>query len=109
MSEHACLVYCTIPDIKQAEQIARTLVEKRLAACCNIIPGITSFYRWENNVQRDDEVLLLIKTTARRYEQLEKEIKMMHTYSVPEIIATNIELASEAYLDWIFANTGDKF
>ena len=82
-------------------KIARILVEKKMAACCTLVPDVTSVYQWENNIEESNEVLLLIKSSSRLYEHLEKEIKMMHSYSVPEIIATNITQASSAYSDWV--------
>ena len=106
MKETALLVYCTLPDEASARNIARLVVSKHLAACCNIIPGVRSLYNWEGKLEETAEHLLLIKTLAKRYEQLEKEIKMIHPYTVPEIIATPLENASQAYLDWIIENVG---
>ena len=107
MKEQALLVYCTVGNITEAKKISHLLVEKRLAACCNVIPGLLSTYRWQGEIQQEDEFLLLIKTAARKYAQLEKEIKMIHSYSVPEIIAVPVADVSPAYLDWILENTGD--
>ena len=104
MRETALIVYCTVPDEASARDIARLLISKKLAACCNIIPGIRSVYYWDEKLEESAEHLLLIKTLARRYEQLEKEIKMIHPYTVPEIIATPLENVSQAYLDWIIEN-----
>ena len=101
MSESILMVYCTVADQKEAEMIADILIDKRLAACCNVIPTINSIYRWKGKVQKTKESLVLIKTTQKKYEQLEKEIKMIHSYSVPEIIATKIETGSSAYIDWV--------
>lgn len=101
MNDSILLVYCTAPDMAEAKMIARTVVEKQLAACCNIIPAITSVYCWEGEVKETEEALLLIKTIPKMYEQLEKEIKMIHSYSVPEIIANQINTGSTAYFDWI--------
>jgi len=102
MNDSILLVYCTAPNLTEAKMIARTIVEKHLAACCNIIPAIASIYCWEGKVKEAGEALLLIKTTPKMYEQLEKEIKMIHSYSVPEIIAKQIDQGSTAYFDWIF-------
>jgi len=101
MKENILLVYCTLPNSDEASTIAQTLIDKKLAACCNIIPGITSIYHWQGNVEESKETLLLIKTSQKKYDQLEKEIKMLHSYSVPEIIATKIEAGSQAYIDWV--------
>jgi periplasmic divalent cation tolerance protein len=101
MKESIFIVYCTVANMKAAKSIARVLVDKKLAACCNIIPAVNSIYCWKGEVAESEEVLMLIKTTQRKYEQLEKEIKMIHSYSVPEIIATKLETGSSAYIDWI--------
>ena len=101
MNASILLVYCTAANVDEAQMIAHTLVEKKLAACCNIIPAITSIYHWEGEVKESEEALLLIKTIPKMYEQLEKEIKMIHSYSVPEIIAKQIDRGSTAYFDWI--------
>jgi periplasmic divalent cation tolerance protein len=101
MDDPILLIYCTVPSKEEANKIARLLVEKKLAACCSLIPGITSVYRWQNKVEESNEVLLLIKSSARVYEQLEKEIKMIHSYTVPEIIAIEIVEGSSAYIDWV--------
>jgi periplasmic divalent cation tolerance protein len=95
------LVYVTVADREQAELIAGTLVEKHLAACCNIIPGISSIYYWQGRVNTDSELLLLIKTTSEKYELLEREILALHSYDVPEVIAVKIDAGSEKYIKWI--------
>ncbi len=95
------VVFNTVPDIKLAEKIAETLVREHLAACCNIVPHVTSIYFWEGRVQKDAEVLLIIKTSELKYEALEQRIKALHSYTVPEIIALPIENGSEEYLNWI--------
>jgi periplasmic divalent cation tolerance protein len=101
MKESIYLVYCTVANVESAKSIARVLVNKKLAACCNIIPAVNSIYCWRGEVEESQEVLMLIKTSQKKYEQLEKEIKMIHSYSVPEIIATKLETGSAAYIDWI--------
>ena len=104
MIENVLLVFCTSPDFKEARNISRILVEKKLAACCNIIPKISSIYQWHGKLEESQEILILIKTTQKKYDQVEKEIKMLHSYSVPEIIATKIVTGSKAYIDWISEN-----
>ena len=104
MKESALIVYCTVPDASTATNIAQLIVSRKLAACCNIISNIRSVYRWEGKIEEATEHLLIIKTTSKHYEQLEKEIKMIHPYSVPEIISTPVGFASRAYLDWIIEN-----
>jgi periplasmic divalent cation tolerance protein len=83
----AIVVLVTVPDAETARNLARQLVHERLAACVNIIPGITSIYRWEGAVEETGEVLLVMKTTADRYEALESAIRSRHPYDVPEILA----------------------
>ena len=107
MKEQVLLVYCTVPNADEAKSIARLLINKKLAACCNVIPGLISIYRWKGKMKEENEVLLYIKTSSRKYEQLEKEIKMIHSYSVPEIIAIPVVNASQAYLDWIIEMIGE--
>jgi len=97
----ACLVFCTVPDTDSAGRIAGSLVEERLAACVNIVPGLVSVYRWEGAVQRDNEVLLLIKTTPGVYDRLEARIRALHPYELPEIISVPIQTGQADYIQWI--------
>ena len=106
MSLSPLIILCTCPDRTTAERIAETVVSERLAACVNIAPGLTSIYRWEGQIQREAELLLLIKTRQAVYPQLEARIRELHPYQVPEIIALPIQAGSAAYLDWIANNTG---
>ena len=106
MSLSPLVILCTCPDRTTAERIAETVVSERLAACVNIAPGLTSIYRWEGQIQRETELLLLIKTRQAVYPQLEARIRELHPYQVPEIIALPIQTGSAAYLDWIADNTG---
>jgi len=100
------LIYCTCPDQAMAEGIAEALVADRLAACVNIVPGITSIYRWQGEVQHDSELLLLIKTRGECYPALEARIRELHSYEVPEIIAVPLQRGSESYLAWLDASVG---
>jgi len=100
------LIYCTCPDRAMAERIAEALVADRLAACVNIVPGITSVYRWQGEVQHDSELLLLIKTRDECYPALEARIRELHSYEVPEIIAVPLQRGSESYLAWLDACVG---
>ena len=95
------LVLCTCPDETSAARIAQTLVEERLAACVNRIPGITSTYRWMGEIHNDGEVLLLIKSVHECFEALRDRIVALHPYELPEVIAVDIGLGSAPYLDWI--------
>jgi len=95
------LVLVTAPGEDEARRIATVLVEGRLAACVNIIGAVESVYRWEGKVTMDREALLIVKTTAARYEQVEQRVKELHSYSTPEVIAIRIERGSEQYLSWL--------
>ncbi|MDP6980830.1 MAG: divalent-cation tolerance protein CutA [Myxococcota bacterium] len=97
----SCVVLCTCPDETVATRIATTVVEHRLAACVNRVPGVESIYHWEGRVERDREDLLVIKTTAARYAELEACIREVHPNDVPEVIALPIERGSRDYLAWI--------
>ena len=95
------LVLCTCPDQATAQSIAEQLVDKRLAACVNILPGITSIYQWQGKRETSQEHLLLIKTSNEVYETLEQTLTELHPYELPEIIAVTLERGSAAYLDWM--------
>jgi len=101
----ACLVLCTCPDVTVAERIALALVEERLAACVNRLPGMISTYRWNETTQHETECLLLIKTTPERFAALSERIVALHPYELPEIIAVDIALGLERYVDWIAEQT----
>jgi periplasmic divalent cation tolerance protein len=95
------IVFTTTPDKEEAETLARKLVEEKLAGCVQIVPRITSFYSWENKVQKDEEYLLLIKTLPEIFTELEVFIKENHSYSVPEIAAIEVGKVSANYLSWL--------
>ena len=95
----------TVPDAKLAEEIAAGLVQRKLAACVNIIPGTVSIYRWQDRIHKDPEVLLIIKTRAGALNELAQFIKEKHTAKIPEIISLPITEGSPAYLEWLGANT----
>ena len=99
------LVFTNLPDRAAAERLADTLVEKRVAACVNILAPCRSVYRWNNDLQRDEEHPVLIKTTEERYAALEAAIRAAHPYELPEIIAVPVERGLPAYLDWVSAET----
>ncbi len=99
------LVLTNLPDRDAAEKLARRLVESRLAACVNILNGCTSIYRWKGDVERADEVPVLIKTRAARYEEIEAAIREQHTYEVPEVIAVPIARGLDDYLQWVAEET----
>lgn len=95
------VVLCTCADRSKAERIATSLVEERLCACVNILPGIESLYRWEGKLERSSEILLFIKTTQQRFEDLRTRLAELHSYDTPEIIALPITAGAESYLRWI--------
>jgi periplasmic divalent cation tolerance protein len=100
------VVLCTCPDRDSAVDLAQTAVNQRLAACVNIVPGIASVYRWQEKIETDEELLLLIKTRSDIYPALEQTIRSRHPYEVPEIIALPIERGLGAYLGWMDDSLG---
>lgn len=102
------LVLTNLPDRETAERIARSLIDKRLAACVNILAPCSSHYPWNGSVQQDEEHPMLIKTTEARYPALEAAIKAMHPYELPEIIAVPIECGLPGYLSWVEKETGGE-
>jgi periplasmic divalent cation tolerance protein len=101
----ALLVFTDLPDRAAAERLADLLVEKKLAACVNILGPCRSVYRWKSEVQHDEEHPVLIKTTRERYDALEQALREGHPYELPEIIAVPIERGLPAYLEWVTAET----
>lgn len=97
----ALLVYVTVPDRACALDLARAAVEGRLAACANIVDGMTSLYRWEGRLQEDNELILLLKTRADMFEKLEEMLRERHPYECPCIVALPLVKGSAPYLDWI--------
>ena len=95
------IVLTTTPNVEEAEDLAQKIVAEKLAACVQILPEIKSFYFWENEVQKESENLLLIKTLTEKFSDLEKFIQAQHSYDVPEIIALESNEISENYLNWI--------
>lgn len=104
-THQALLVLSSAPNEEVAEQLARLLIEQRLAACVNIMPTMRSIYRWEDKVDEAKEVAIQIKTVAAHYTQLEAAIKAVHPYTVPEIIAIPIVDGLPEYLAWIRQET----
>lgn len=99
------LVVTNLPDRETAEKLAALLIERRLAACVNIIAPCSSVYRWQGQIQHDEEHPLLIKTAQDRYAELEAAIRANHPYELPEIIAVPVTHALPAYLQWIESET----
>lgn len=99
------ICFCSCPDIATAGRIAEALVEERLAACVNVLPGLQSVYRWQGQIQRDAEVLLLIKTTRARYPALQARLPQLHPYELPELLAVEAAAGLPAYLQWVAEST----
>lgn len=99
------LVLSSLPDQAAAQQLARTLIERRLAACVSVLAPCTSVYRWRGTVEEAAEVPVLIKTTADRYAELESTLRALHPYELPEIIAVPVVRGLPGYLDWVAGET----
>lgn len=106
MKTEALIVLCTFPSDTEARQIGAALVEKQVAACVNLLPGVTSIYRWQGKINEDAEVLAVIKTTRSVYPKLESLIREWHPYEVPEVVALPVEEGSAAYLNWLTEQIG---
>jgi periplasmic divalent cation tolerance protein len=100
------IVFVTCESEEQANTIAQAVVTEKLAACVNVLPGIRSCYVWEGKLTWSNEVLLLIKTTRGRFDQLQDRIKGMHSYSLPEIVSVTIDDAFDKYIEWIDLSIG---
>jgi periplasmic divalent cation tolerance protein len=107
MSPEALLVLTTCGNDEDATKLAQVLVERKLAACVNAVPGVASTYRWRGAVQRDQETLLIIKTTAGRFAELEAAIRHHSKYELPEVIAVPVTAGSTPYLEWLRESVGE--
>jgi periplasmic divalent cation tolerance protein len=103
--DRAVFVYTTYPSVVEAEKAGRTLVESRLAACVNILPGMVSHYRWEGAVERGEEAVMLIKTRASLAEPVRAAVKASHPYDTPAIVVLPVESVDQTYFAWIMAST----
>ena len=99
------LVYVTTPNLEQAKQIGRTLVEERLAACVNLLPHMASIYWWHGKTEEDEETVLLAKTQRSLLEKVVSRVKDLHSYDCPCVVALPIAGGSQAFLDWIQTET----
>lgn len=97
----ARLILTTAGSRDEAERIAHALVEQRLAACVNLVPGLTSIYRWQGAIESAEEILLLIKTAAPRLDALQDALRSLHSYELPEFLVLTPESASQPYLAWL--------
>jgi periplasmic divalent cation tolerance protein len=103
--ERAVFVYTTYPSIVEAEEAGRVLVEQRLCACVNILPGMVSYYWWKGAIERGEEAVMIVKTRASLAEQVSTAIKQMHAYSTPALMVIPLESVDQPYLEWIMAET----
>lgn len=102
------LVYITVGSLKEGSAIARTLVQERLAACANIIPEMQSVYRWQGEVQNDNECVVIAKTRKSLFSDLRSRVQELHSYDTPCIVALPIEDGSADYLTWLENETADQ-
>ena len=104
--ERAVLVYTTWPSIVEAERAGRTIVERRLAACVNILPGMISHYWWEGKIERAEEAVMIVKTRASIAEAVRAAVKELHSYTTPAIMVLPVESVDADYQAWIVKETG---
>jgi periplasmic divalent cation tolerance protein len=104
-NQRAVFVYTTYPSLVEAERAGRTLVERRLAACVNILPGMVSLYWWQGAIERGEEVVMIIKTRATLAEQVRAAVKEMHSYTTPAILVLPVETVDADYHAWLIAET----
>ncbi|HUI14771.1 MAG TPA: divalent-cation tolerance protein CutA [Xanthobacteraceae bacterium] len=105
LNQRAVFVYTTYPSLVEAERAGRTLVERRLAACVNILPGMVSLYWWQGAIERGEEVVMIIKTRATLVEQVRAAVRQLHSYTTPAILALPIETVDPDYHAWLMAET----
>ena len=103
--ERAVFVYTTYPSIVEAESAGRTLVERRLCACVNILPAMVSFYWWQGALERGDEVVMIIKTRASLAEAVRAAVKELHSYTTPAVLVIPLEAVDPDYHAWLAAET----
>lgn len=105
MNFEFCMVYITTKDREEAEKIGKKLVELRLAACSNVVEDIGSFYHWKNTIENDSESLLLLKSRVEYFQEIVSEVKKLHSYDVPCVLAYPILDGNIGYLDWLRKET----
>ena len=103
--DRAVFVYTTWPSVADAEAAGRALVERRLAACVNILPGMISHYRWQGKVERAEEAVMLVKTRASVANAVSDAVKELHSYDTPAIVVLPLESVEKTYLAWLLAET----
>jgi|SRR5438093_6166691 len=107
-SSEPIVVLMTAANREEANQIAELLVSARLAACVQILPEIESVYRWQGEVKREQEILLLAKATRARFDEIESKVRAMHSYETPEIIAVPVTDSSGPYLEWLLSSVKEN-
>jgi periplasmic divalent cation tolerance protein len=105
-AERAVFVYTTHPSLVEAERIGKAVLEQRLAACVNILPGMISHYWWQGTIERGEEVVMIIKTRAALAEPVRAAVKALHSYTTPAILVLPIEGGEPGYLSWLLRETG---
>ena len=106
MSDDAIVVFLTAANGEEATRLADMLVGAHLAACVQILPEMESVYRWQGKIERSSEVLLIVKTTREKFDELEREVRALHSYDTPEIVAVPIVTGSAPYLEWLVKSAG---
>ncbi|MEO8435647.1 MAG: divalent-cation tolerance protein CutA [Pyrinomonadaceae bacterium] len=104
----AIVVFMTATSVEEAQHLAEKLVEAELAACVQILPQVQSIYRWKDKVERQAEILLIAKTLRSRFPELEREVRRVHSYEVPEVAAAVLGEISQSYLDWLISAVGSS-
>ena len=105
MSDDAIVVFMTAANGEEASRLAEMLVGAHLAACVQILPEMESVYRWQGKIERQAEILLIAKTTTGKFDELEREVRALHSYDTPEIVAVPIVTGSAPYLEWLKQTT----
>jgi periplasmic divalent cation tolerance protein len=108
MSDQAIVVFMTAANREEANRLAEMLVERRLAACVQIMPEMESVYRWQGKIERQSEVLLIARTVSEKFAELETEVVRLHSYETPEIVAVPLTDGSRPYLDWLSSSVAQN-
>ena len=107
-TQNAIVVFITAPTTEEASRLADVIVEQRLAACVQILPEMQSVYHWAGSIERQTEILLIVKTIASKFDALEKTVREIHSYETPEIVAVPMSAGSLGYIKWLLENVGEK-
>jgi periplasmic divalent cation tolerance protein len=108
MPKSLIVVFVTVPNIELGKTISKALIEDKLVACVNILPKIISLYKWDDILQEEEELLLICKSTADKFEEISQIVKSLHTYQVPEIISITIENSEINYKKWIIESLNEE-